>query len=109
MPPACLGSLCIDSWSAIVFGAAMWAKKLTKVAGSLALVALAQGGCSLGGLEGGDAGPDAHEGDVSDASGCNGDCDSSACKSAGFACTSTPVPAGWTLVAYSADDRPICP
>jgi hypothetical protein len=37
------------------------------------------------------------------------DCDDLACRSAGYSCTGAAVPAGWTLVAYSPDDRPVCP
>jgi hypothetical protein len=87
----------------------MWARRFIAMAGALALVALADGGCSLGGLDDGDAGGGGTDGGGGEAGGCNGDCASSACKSAGFACTPTAVPAGWTLVAYSPDARPICP
>ena len=42
---------------------------------------------------------------------CNGlvDCADPGCTTAGFACTAGPVPSGWTLVAYSATTRPVCP
>jgi hypothetical protein len=42
---------------------------------------------------------------------CNGliDCADPACSNAGFFCTAAAIPAGWTLVAYSANTRPSCP
>jgi hypothetical protein len=42
---------------------------------------------------------------------CNGlvDCADPMCKTAGFACTAAAIPPGWTLVAFSATTRPVCP
>jgi hypothetical protein len=42
---------------------------------------------------------------------CNGlvDCADPACQKAGFACTASAVPSGWTLIAYDGDARPTCP
>jgi hypothetical protein len=42
---------------------------------------------------------------------CNGlvDCADPSCATAGFACTTGAIPSGWTLVAYSATTRPVCP
>jgi hypothetical protein len=91
-------------------------------------------GCGLSGLDSetlarneagadatssGDAGRDARSegcGKVEDCANgvdddCNGlvDCADPACMKAGFACTAGEVPTGWTLVAYSAEKRPVCP
>ncbi|HEY8039601.1 MAG TPA: hypothetical protein VIF15_07395 [Polyangiaceae bacterium] len=42
---------------------------------------------------------------------CNGlvDCADPQCVPQGFACTAGDVPAGWTVVAFSATTRPVCP
>jgi hypothetical protein len=42
---------------------------------------------------------------------CDGlvDCADPTCKTAGFACTAASIPQGWTLVAFSATTRPVCP
>ncbi len=42
---------------------------------------------------------------------CNGlvDCADPSCAMQGFACTASAIPSGWTLVAFSARTRPVCP
>ena len=42
---------------------------------------------------------------------CDGlvDCADPGCQMAGFTCTAGAIPAGWSLVAYSAKTRPLCP
>jgi len=95
-------------------------------------------GCSLSGLDTQYGGADASAGDgatAGDAAGkgdapaagdvcaptedctngvdddCNGlaDCADPSCTMAGFACTAAAIPTGWSLVAYSATTRPVCP
>jgi hypothetical protein len=95
------------------------------------LLVLAPGGCSLAGLDepldasaptdgsspsdGGKPSGDACKATEDCGNGvdddCNGktDCEDPACQKAGFACTAGEVPAGWTLVAYDAAKRAVCP
>ncbi len=42
---------------------------------------------------------------------CDGrvDCEDPACTQAGFVCTASEIPAGWSLVSFSASVRPVCP
>ncbi len=102
----------------------------------LVAVGVALAGCSLDGLDteygadGGDGGTgDSSVESASDApvtgdgcaakenctngvdDNCNGlvDCADPACTQAGFGCTAATIPAGWSLVAYSANKRPVCP
>jgi hypothetical protein len=103
---------------------------------ALLLLVATTGGCSLSGLDdqygatdasadassGGDAadGSAAESGDACKTTenctngiddNCNGlvDCADPQCTSAGFACTPANIPKGWTLVAFSAKTRPVCP
>src|SRR5580658_9755031 len=112
----------VSSPSRVVAGAVVLVAPLVASLVAL-LVALlgagSLGACSLGGLEAtpSDAGPDAAPMDAAKKTdggtrpdGCASvDCDDLACRSAGYSCTGAAVPAGWTLVAYSPDDRPVCP
>jgi hypothetical protein len=89
----------------------------------LVALGVALAGCSLDGLDteyGGDGGAGDAPVDGCAAKenctngvddNCDGlvDCADPSCTQAGFACTAATIPAGWSLVAYSANTRPVCP